>query len=145
VEIFSAGETAAARPLLALPKESNMNSTQTNKLNMYLAVQAVLDYGITPAKLTALKKKTDAFQSVQVKPRQGRATSSAATKALPELFALADAVLNDRLDGLMIQFKDSQPTLFHEYTSARIIVDLPGGRASKEIKVAANTNLPKAA
>jgi hypothetical protein len=97
-------------------------------------VSSLADYGITPAKLTAFKKKTDAFQSAQVKPRQGRATSSAATKAMPELFALTDELLNDRLDGLAIQFRDSQPAFYGEYTTARVIVDLPGGRASKESK-----------
>ena len=103
-------------------------------------VSSLADYGVTPAKLTAFKKKTDAFQSAQVKPRQGRATSSAATKALPELFALTDELLNDRLDGLAIQFRDSQPAFYGEYTTARVIVDLPGGRANKQTKAAATAN-----
>ena len=115
-------------------------------------VASLADYGVTAAKLTSLKKKTDAFQSAQPKPRQGRATSSAATKALPELFALTDGLLNDRLDGLAVQFKDSQPAFYGEYLAARVIVDLPGGRASKETKApvtpsnpAAPAALPKAA
>jgi len=111
------------------------------------SVTSLADYGITPAKLTAFKKKMDAFASVQVKPRQELAASSAATKALPELFALADSVLNDRLDALVVQFKDSQSAFYHEYTGARVIVDQPGGRASKASKVARSSEaiLPKAA
>jgi hypothetical protein len=105
-------------------------------------VSSLADYGVTPAKMTALKKKTDAFASAQSKPRQGKATSSAATKALPELFDLVDELLNDRLDGLAIQFRDSQPAFYGEYTAARVIVDLPGGRASKETKAPAPANAP---
>jgi len=86
------------------------------------------DYGITAAKLTALKKKIDAFETSLAKPRQQVATSSAATVELAEKFSEADAVLNKCLDKLVYQFKDSVPDLFNEYQTARSIVDLRGGR-----------------
>jgi hypothetical protein len=43
------------------------------------------DYGVNAAKLTALKKKLENFQAVLAKPRQGRATTSSATKELAKL------------------------------------------------------------
>jgi hypothetical protein len=103
-------------------------------------VASLADYGITAAKLTALKKKTDAFAGLQPKPRQEAATGSAATKALPELFALTDRLISERLDGLAFQFKDSEPAFYNEYLVARVVVDCPGGRASKEAKASARAN-----
>ena len=87
---------------------------------------ALKDYGVTPAKVTALKNQTDAFAAVEAKPRQQSATSAAATKSLPQLFALADEVLNDRLDVLAVQFKETEPAFYNEYITARVIVDLRG-------------------
>lgn len=93
---------------------------------------ALADYGVTQAKLTALKKKIEGFQAVQVKPRQGRATSSSATKELAKLFKEVDELLNERLDALVVQFKDSQPAFFNAYGTARSVVSNPGGRASRD-------------
>jgi hypothetical protein len=59
---------------------------------------SLADYGITQAKLTALKKKIDAFEALLAKPRQQIATSSAATQTLPQQFGAADAILNKRPD-----------------------------------------------
>ena len=100
------------------------------------------DYGVTQAKLTSLKKKIEGFQAVQAKPRQGRAHSSSATKELAKLFREVDELLNERLDALVVQFKDSQPAFFNAYTTARSVVSNPSGRASKDVVV---TPIPKAA
>jgi hypothetical protein len=95
-------------------------------------VESLGDYGVTRAKLTAFKKKIDGFQAAQVKPRHGRATSRAATKALPDLFEQVDELLNDRLDGLVVQFKDSEPAFYNEYDAARRIGSSTGGRSTSE-------------
>ena len=93
------------------------------------------DYGITTAKLTKLQQRIDAFNAVQTKPRQVTSSSSAATRELPGLFQQAVAVLEDRLDGLVVQFKESQPSFYNEYQSARMTVDATGGRTSKATNV----------
>jgi hypothetical protein len=54
-----------------------------------------------------------------------------------------DELLNDRLDALAVQFKESQPAFFNAYTAARAVVSHPGGRASKD--AANSTTMPKAA
>ena len=59
-----------------------------------------------------------------------------------ELFTLTDELLNDRLDGLVFQFKDSQSAFHGEYSAARVIVDLPGGRANRETPAPAPVNAP---
>ena len=90
------------------------------------------DCGVNQAKLNALKKKVENFQAVQAKPRQGRATSSSATKELAKFFKEVDELLNDRLDALAVQFTESKPALWNAHNTARVIVDSPGGRASKD-------------
>ena len=84
-------------------------------------------YGVTAAKLTAFKKKTDTFEGLQPKPRQRIAKRRAATKSLPQRFGSADLILGDRMDKLALQFKGSAPDFFNEYQAARAIVDNPGG------------------
>ena len=51
------------------------------------------------------------------------------------LFKQVDELLNERLDALVVQFKDSQPAFFNAYTTAREVVNAPGGRASKDAVV----------
>ena len=58
------------------------------------------DYGVTTSKLANLQKKIDGYTALQAKPRQAVATSSAATSQLKELFAQANSLLTNRLDGL---------------------------------------------
>lgn len=86
------------------------------------------DYGVTQAKLTAFKKKIDAFEASLGKSRQQIATGSAATTTLAQQFAEADTILNKRLDKLVVQFKESAPDFYNEYQTARSIVDIRGGR-----------------
>ncbi len=89
-------------------------------------------YGITQTKLTALKKKIDAFEASLAKPRQQIAESSAATQTLQAQFAEADTILNKRLDKLVYQFKESAPDFFNAYQTARSIVDLRGSRKTND-------------
>jgi len=98
-------------------------------------ITSLADYEVTPAKLTAHKKKIDAFDTAQSGPRQATASSSAATKELVKLFQQASEILNDRLDGLLVPFKSTQPTFFNEYRSARAIVDIKGSRGNKTTNV----------
>lgn len=51
--------------------------------------------------------------------------TSAATKQLSELFPQLNELLRDRVDRLMVQYKESAPEFFKEYQSARVIVDPP--------------------
>lgn len=85
-------------------------------------------FGVTAGKLTTLKKKIDEYETTHPKPRQDRANTRAATRTLPDLFAATDEILNDCLDGLIVQFKESDADFYNEYFSARRIVNAPGVR-----------------
>ena len=99
-------------------------------------------YGITPAKLTLLKKRIDAYDGVKVAPRQNRVKTSAATKLLPQLVRDAVGILRDELDGLMIQFAESSPNFYEEYFAARIIVDTSATHAESVKPVVAPEPVP---
>jgi len=95
-------------------------------------VDALADYGVTAAKLTAFEKKIDGFEAMQTKPRQNISNRSAATKRLPALLRQADEILRGRLDPLVVQFKVSAPEFYDAYQTACTIVDNPGGREEEE-------------
>ena len=108
-------------------------------------VDSLPDYGVTPAKLTAFKKAIDAFQDAQAKPRHGRATSSAATKALPDLFGQVDELLEARLDGLIVQFRDTDPAFYNEYTAARLVLGRTNGHKTHDAPTPAPAPVPQPA
>lgn len=104
--------------------------------NAWTAVNDNLDvlgaFGVTAGKLTTFKKKLDEFEVSQPRPRQDRANVRAATRSLPDLFAATDELLNDCLDGMMAQFRDSEAEFYNEYFAARRIVNAPGVRKAAE-------------
>jgi len=89
------------------------------------------DNGITTARLTALKKKIEAFEVVQSKPRNRVNKGTAATQALETLFRDASTVLRKRLDKLVTQFTEAAPAFVKEYEAARVIVDIHGPAKAK--------------
>lgn len=105
----------------------------TNALNIHAAATATLatlaPYGVTAAKLTALKAKIDAYSASLSKPRDAVGSGSTATKQLADEFAAADAALNDQMDALIPQFAATNATFVTDYNSARIIVDSGGAKA----------------
>ena len=105
----------------------------TNALNIHAAATANLanlaPYGVTAAKLTALKAKIDAYSASLSKPRDAVASGSTATKQLSDEFDAADAALNDQMDALVPQFAASNAKFVEDYNNARIIVDSGGGKA----------------
>ena len=105
----------------------------TNALNIHAAATANLanlaPYGVTAAKLTALKEKIDAYSASLSKPRDAVASGSTATKQMSDEFDAADAALNDQMDALVPQFAASNAKFVEDYNNARIIVDSGGGKA----------------
>ena len=71
-----------------------------------------------------------------------RVKNGAGRKAFKSIRAISIESLNNRLDVLVVQFKESQPAFFNAYTTARAIVTSPGGRTSKDAVV---TPIAKAA
>ena len=91
---------------------------------------ALTDYLITTALLTDLQQKIAAYNAAIQKPRQAKTNTKTATSQLEQVFAAADQVLGARLDKLVVQFEDANPTFFTNYQNARLIVDSGGGQGS---------------
>jgi hypothetical protein len=103
--------------------KSIINRAQEIQEAATAVLASLADYGVTQSKLNAFDKKIEAFRKAHPAPRQRVNASSAATKQLSELFPQLTALLRDRVDRLMVQFKESAPDFFNEYQSARVIVD----------------------
>jgi len=117
---FSRSTIVMGRTASVLARTRDIHAVATEQL------ANLADYGITTAKLTAFKKKIDAYEASLSKPRHQIATSSAATLNLQTQFNAADAILNKRLDKLVFQFKAAAPEFVKAYQTARVIVDIPG-------------------
>lgn len=107
-------------------------------------VASLIDAGVTAAKLTALKKQIDAFETLHTKPRQNVAKRSAATRRMPDLFEKADRIVNRRLNKLVLQFKTSAPAFYNAYQTAVTIVNTAGRGGTAEIKPLAGPAVPLA-
>lgn len=83
------------------------------------------DHGITQAKVNTLKQRLKSYDALRVLPRQTTAAATAATRQLERLFPKATQLLEDRIDRLMWQFRESEPEFYDKYQVARSIVSAP--------------------
>jgi hypothetical protein len=122
---YSESDLGEGRPQEVVVRCRNVWSTATDNQAASAA------FGVTAAKLTSLKQRIDDYEAANPKPREGQAATKAATTTLPAAFAQVDEILNDCLDGLMAQFRESEAEFYNEYFAARRIVNVPGTRAPK--------------
>ena len=87
---------------------------------------------MTAAKLKSLQGKIDDYAACVQRPRQIISEAKTATAQLEAEIEVADRLLADGLDKLVLQFKDSEPEFYNNYTNARIIVDNASGHDSGE-------------
>jgi hypothetical protein len=115
--------------LNSVNKSSFLSSEGNKKLslagNIYRSGTMVIDkldyYGITPETLDDLQKAISNYEEHIVKPRDIIVARKNYTENLKSLFAKADSVLYDKLDKLIVLFKDTG--FYNEYKSARNIVN----------------------
>ena len=122
---YSEYDLGKGRPQEVVARCRNVLATATDNL------QASAAFGVTAAKLTDLEQRIDDYKAADPKPRTSRTATKAATDALPDTFAQIDEILNECLDGLMAQFKDSSSEFYKEYFVARTVVDTPSARPRK--------------
>ena len=131
---FSRSDLSRGREAQVITRCENIHAAATENLDD--------EYGVTQAKLTALQTKITAFRAAQPKPRRTRASSSAAMEQLRACFVLADQILREKLDKLVVQFERSAPQFHAEFLSARRV----GEAASRPVKDRQGAlPLPKAA
>jgi len=103
-----------------------------DRANTYIAPLA--PYNITPALVTALQDKINAFGAVIGSPRAARSTKKSKTEAIADQFVLLEGYLEGQ-DNLMVTFRTSQSEFFDSYKAARELVDTGGRKVMLIIKV----------
>lgn len=81
------------------------------------------DYGVTTANLAALQTAIDSYTGQIPKPRAAVSERATAKANIKQYFKEADAILNEQMDKLAVNFKTANPDFVSEYTSNRIIID----------------------
>jgi hypothetical protein len=89
---------------------------------------ALGEFGVGPLALETLQTRIDAYDAVVGAPRDAQVKTKTVTEAIKEQFALGDAILKERLDKLIEQFRDAHPGFYSDYQNARAILDR-GGRS----------------
>ncbi len=85
-------------------------------------VDQLKEYGITETESSALSKAIDKFKSLIAKPMDTIGERKQKTTNLAQLFAALDSLFYDKLDKLMVLFKQSEPEFYGEYRTARNII-----------------------
>lgn len=93
-----------------------------NHANTHLV--ALAPFGITAPVLTALQLAITAYVVKVQAPGGAKIAKKTATANLRILFKDTDKLLDKELDPMMLQFKNTEPDFFKDYTSAREIIDL---------------------
>ncbi len=95
---------------------------------------ALSEYGKSPDDIARTKKEIDDFSVLISSPRSAIVTRSQATKELALLIDEANDLLRNKVDKLMELLKVSQAKVYNTYRSARVIVDLRGGKKVEEFE-----------
>jgi uncharacterized protein YktA (UPF0223 family) len=78
--------------------------------------------GISEDDITGLRESIDTFKELP-SPIQMRVIRKANTKKLAQLFKEANLILKNSLNGLMFQFKVSNPDFFNQYMNAKSVLE----------------------
>jgi hypothetical protein len=85
--------------------------------------EALLNYGITDADITALDAAITQLDELITAPSGVIGERKMYTGNLKELFVTADSIIYDKLDKLIRLFKTSSPEFFTLYSNARNVVN----------------------
>ena len=84
---------------------------------------SLLAYGVAAGDLTDLQTVISDYEAVISAPRTAITVRKGATEAIETLIKDGTAILTNRMDKLMVDFKTSHPDFYQEYFDARIVVN----------------------
>ena len=87
-------------------------------------VSELAKFNVTQEDLDELNRLNDEYSVIIENPRQAVTNKSRVTKYLTDYFKQSDIILKERLDKLMNYFRENSPDFWHQYKSARKIIDL---------------------
>jgi hypothetical protein len=112
-------------------RDTELANTLANiKSNIQAIIANLADYGIAPADLTKLNTLIAAYNNVITAPRNAISKKSAATFSVGKAVASIGSVLA-RLDGFIVNKKDSHTDFYTAYQTARVLVVNKGKTKSK--------------
>ncbi|MCK9617496.1 MAG: hypothetical protein M0R21_06625 [Lentimicrobiaceae bacterium] len=89
------------------------------------AAEPILDkllaYNMPANQLTILNQYTSAFDELISAPREVRKADKSIRKEMLVLYDECDTLLDERLDKMMLIYKESHPDFYLEYSNARVI------------------------
>jgi hypothetical protein len=105
--------------------EDNAKLSLANRVYAHAITQvaALADYGYDAAALEDIHTAIEQYQSLIARPMDMINLRKQKTTDLKHLFAKLDSILYDRLDKLIVLFKDSNPDFYGQYRTARNFID----------------------
>jgi len=86
-------------------------------------IAALAPSGVTEATMTAFQTRIDAYRLSIAGPSVARSNKKSQTELLDTELKRANMICKERLDGLMEQFRESNPDFYAAYHAARNIID----------------------
>ena len=101
--------------------EDNLKLTLAKQLHD-LAQQhssELMPYGFQPHEITEIDSVINTYQNIIAKPMSSITARKQKTTNLKELFANLNSIFYDKLDKLIVLFKESNPDFYNEYRTSR--------------------------
>jgi len=95
-------------------------------------ISDISDYGVTPSDLTAFEQAIKNFRDCLNDRAEKRSERGAYREKLTSLFADMNTIIKERLDSLIILFKESNRIFYDAYWKARVIKDIGGKHAQPQ-------------
>lgn len=103
---------------------------------------ALKDYGVKDADLTALQTAIEEYMPTAAKPRTAIAERSTVKANLKQLFAEADQLLLEQTDKIAENLTETFPDFVSTYNNARTIIDPKSNKKDTGTATPGNTNPP---
>ena len=87
-------------------------------------IKALADFGVSKEILTEIKTSMEEYKKLIGKPRSILNTKYVALDAVDQLFDEGNAILKNKMDNMMLMFRESNPEFYNGYERARTIVDM---------------------
>ena len=87
-------------------------------------IKALADFGVSKEILTEIKTSMEEYKKLIGKPRSILNTKYVALDAVDQLFDGGNALLRDKMDNMMLMFRESNPEFYNGYERSRTIVDM---------------------
>lgn len=87
-------------------------------------IKALADFGVSKEIVTEIKTTMEEYKQLIGKPRSILNTKYVALDAIDQLFDEGNALLRDKMDNMMLIFRERNPEFYNGYKRARTIVDM---------------------